>query len=57
MFRQIGGMITISVTTAVVARSGNEGIALGHAFTIFALVVLLIAIPLVFTVPSRRGTW
>ena len=57
MFRQIGGMITISVTTAVVARSGNEGIALGHAFTIFALVILLIAIPLVFTVPSRRGTW
>jgi EmrB/QacA subfamily drug resistance transporter len=57
MFRQIGGMITISVTTAIVARSGNEGIALGHAFTIFALVILLVAIPLVFTVPSRRGTW
>jgi len=33
------------------------GIALGHAFTIFALVILLVAIPLVFTVPSRRGTW
>jgi EmrB/QacA subfamily drug resistance transporter len=57
MFRQIGGMITISVTTAIVARSSNEGIALGHAFTIFALVLLLVAIPLVFTVPSRRGTW
>jgi EmrB/QacA subfamily drug resistance transporter len=57
MFRQIGGMITISVTTAIVARSSNEGIALGHAFTIFALVILLVAIPLVFTVPSRRGTW
>jgi EmrB/QacA subfamily drug resistance transporter len=57
MFRQIGGMIAISVTTAVVARSSNEGIALGHAFTIFALVVLLIAIPLVYTVPSRKGTW
>jgi EmrB/QacA subfamily drug resistance transporter len=57
MFRQIGGMITISVTTAIVARSSNEGIALGHAFTIFALVILLVAIPLVYTVPSRRGTW
>jgi MFS-type transporter involved in bile tolerance (Atg22 family) len=57
MFRQIGGMITISVTTAIVARSSDEGIALGHAFTIFALVILLVAIPLVFTVPSRRGTW
>ena len=57
MFRQIGGMITISVTTAIVARSSNEGIALGHAFTIFALVIVLVAIPLVFTVPSRRGTW
>jgi MFS family permease len=57
MFRQIGGMITISVTTAIVARSSNEGVALGHAFTVFALVIVLVAIPLVFTVPSRRGTW
>jgi EmrB/QacA subfamily drug resistance transporter len=57
MFRQIGGMITISVTTAIVARTSNEGVALGHAFTIFALVIVLVAIPLVFTVPSRRGTW
>jgi EmrB/QacA subfamily drug resistance transporter len=57
MFRQIGGMITISVTTAIVARSSNEGVALGHAFTVFALIVVLVAIPLVFTVPSRRGTW
>jgi EmrB/QacA subfamily drug resistance transporter len=57
MFRQIGGMIAISVTTAIVARSQNEGVALGHAFTVFALVILLVAIPLVYTVPSRRGTW
>jgi MFS family permease len=57
MFRQLGGMIAISVSTAVVARSHNEGIALGHSFTVFALVVVLVAIPLVFTVPSRRGTW
>jgi hypothetical protein len=57
MFRQIGGMIAISVTTAFVARSANEGVALGHAFTVFTLIVVLVAIPLVFTVPSRRGTW
>lgn len=57
MFRQIGGMVTISVTTAIVARSSNQGVALGHAFTVFAVLVLFVSIPLVFTVPSRRGAW
>jgi MFS family permease len=57
MFRQIGAIVAISVTTAVVARSANPGIQLGHSFMVFAVIICFVVIPLVFTVPNRRGTW
>jgi EmrB/QacA subfamily drug resistance transporter len=57
MFRQIGAIVAISVTTAIVARSSHPGIQLGHSFMVFALIVFCVVIPLVFTVPNRRGTW
>ena len=57
MFRQAGGIFVIAVTTAVAARSTNEGIALGHCFFFYAVVLVVLAIPLVFTVPAPKGTW
>ena len=57
MFRQIGAIVAISVTTAIVARSANPGIQLGHSFMVFAAIIFAVVIPLVFTVPNRRGTW
>src|SRR5665213_701656 len=57
MFRQIGAIVAISVTTAIVARSHHPGIQLGHSFMAFAVIVFFVVIPLVFTVPNRRGTW
>ncbi|MDT7557558.1 MAG: hypothetical protein QOC83_6633 [Pseudonocardiales bacterium] len=56
MFRQSGSIIAVSVTTAILARSGDPGIAQAHVFIGFA-VVLLAALPLVFTVPDHRGSW
>jgi MFS family permease len=56
MFRQSGSIIAVSVTTAILARSGDPGIAQAHVFLGFA-VVLLAALPLVFTVPDHRGSW
>lgn len=57
MFRQIGAIVAISVTTAVVSRSAHPGLQLGHAFMVFTVIILVIVVPLVFTVPNRRGTW
>jgi hypothetical protein len=57
MFRQIGAIVAISITTAIVARSHHPGIQLGHSFMVFAVIIFFIVIPLVFTVPNRRGTW
>jgi len=56
MFRQSGSIVAVATTTAIVARSGDPGLAQAHVFEIFAG-LLLAAIPLVFLVPEHRGSW
>ncbi|HWM03645.1 MAG TPA: MFS transporter [Actinophytocola sp.] len=56
MFRQSGAIIAVSVTTAVLANSSNPAMAQAHSFVVLG-VLLLAAIPLVFTVPEHRGRW
>jgi MFS family permease len=57
MFRQIGAIVAISITTAIVARSAHPGVQLGHSFMVFSVIIVCVVVPLVFTVPNRRGTW
>ena len=47
-----GAIIGVAITTAAVARSSNEGVALGHAFFVFAAFLVLM-VPMVFLVPDR----
>jgi len=56
MFRQSGSIIAVSITTAILARAANPGIAQAHVFLAFAVVVVLL-LPLVFVVPDHRGNW
>jgi hypothetical protein len=56
MFRQSGAIIAVSVTTAILARSNDPGIAQAHTFMIFAGLLVLIT-PLVFLVPEHKGGW
>jgi EmrB/QacA subfamily drug resistance transporter len=56
MFRQSGAIIAVSVTTALVARSSDPGIAQAHVFVVFA-VLLLAILPLVWLVPDHHGNW
>jgi EmrB/QacA subfamily drug resistance transporter len=56
MFRQSGAIIAVSVTTAILARSSDPGIAQAHTFMIFAGLLVLIT-PLVFLVPEHKGGW
>jgi EmrB/QacA subfamily drug resistance transporter len=56
MFRQSGAIIAVSVTTAIVARADNPGIAEAHVFTVFGI-LLLCLLPLVFLVPEHKGRW
>jgi EmrB/QacA subfamily drug resistance transporter len=57
MFRQFGAITVVSVSTSIVARSANEGLALSHVFLICAIAVTVIVLPLTFTVPDHRGRW
>ncbi|MPZ85023.1 MAG: MFS transporter [Actinophytocola sp.] len=56
MFRQSGAIIAISVTTAVMANSTNPAMAQAHSFVVLA-VLLVAAVPLIWTIPDHRGSW
>jgi len=56
MFRQGGSIISVSVATAVIARSAHPGVTLGHIFLIFAG-LLVLTLPLILKVPEHRGEW
>ena len=57
MFRQSGAITAVSVTTAVIARSGAAaGIMQAHVFLVFAGILVLM-LPLVRFVPEHYGTW
>ena len=56
MFRQAGAITAISITTAVLARSPDPGLAQAHSFYIFAGVLILM-LPLILLVPEHRGRW
>ncbi|NEA37427.1 MFS transporter [Streptomyces sp. SID13031] len=56
MFRQSGGIVAVSVTTALLSHSANGGLAQAYSFVIFAAVLVLI-IPFTLLVPDHRGSW
>ena len=56
MFRQSGAITAVSVTTAVIARSGHPGTAQSWVLVVFAAILVLI-VPLVWLVPEHRGSW
>jgi EmrB/QacA subfamily drug resistance transporter len=56
MFRQSGAIIAVSITTAILARSPDPGIAQAHVFLVFA-VLLVATVPLILRIPDHRGGW
>ncbi|MGA7833710.1 MAG: MFS transporter [Acidimicrobiales bacterium] len=56
MFRQTGGIIYVSFTTALLARSLHPGLTQAYVFVAQAAILLLMA-GLVRFVPDHRGTW
>jgi EmrB/QacA subfamily drug resistance transporter len=55
-FRQSGGILYVSMATAVLAKSAHPGITQSHFFLLQA-VVLMVMISLVFFVPEHKGSW
>ncbi|HKE63985.1 MAG TPA: MFS transporter [Micromonosporaceae bacterium] len=56
MFRQAGQITAVSVSTAILARSGDPGLTQAHIFAMFALVLVCIT-PFIALVPEHRGNW
>jgi MFS family permease len=56
MFRQSGAIMSVSITSALLAQSSNPGHTLATVFAVFAGVVVLV-VPFVFLVPDHRGRW
>jgi EmrB/QacA subfamily drug resistance transporter len=56
MFRQSGGITSISITAAILARSSDPGLAQAYVFVAFA-VFLVAALPLILLVPENQGGW
>ncbi len=56
MFRQSGGIMSVSITTALLARSSNPGVTQAYTFVAEAALMLLM-VGLVFLVPDHKGRW
>jgi EmrB/QacA subfamily drug resistance transporter len=56
MFRQGGSITSVSITSAIIARSADPGVAQGHVFAVFA-VLMVATVPLAFLVPDHHGSW
>lgn len=54
MFRMTGGIMAITITTALIGTGGAEAEALGRSFAVFALIAILVA-PAILAVPERTA--
>jgi MFS family permease len=55
-FRQSGGILYVSMATALLAKSSHPGVTQSHFFLLQAA-VLIVMISLVFFVPEHKGSW
>jgi Na+/melibiose symporter-like transporter len=56
MCLQLGSMITVSITTAILAGSDDPGSTQAWVYVTAAL-ILASALPLIVRVPEHRGSW
>jgi EmrB/QacA subfamily drug resistance transporter len=56
MFREIGGVIYVAISTTLLARSHDPGTAQAHIFVVQAVILMLMT-GLVYLVPNHRGKW
>lgn len=55
-FRQAGSILSVAITSAILARSSNPGLDEAYVFATFA-VLAVATLPLISVVPEHRGSW
>lgn len=54
MFRMTGGILAITITTALIGSGSTEGTALGKAFGVFGAIAILVS-PAILAIPERTS--
>ncbi len=57
MFLNLGVIFCVSITTAILNRSGDPGITQAHVFWAITALIFLLMPPLVARVPEHKGQW
>jgi EmrB/QacA subfamily drug resistance transporter len=57
LFRQIGGLVYVTVGSTVVSASHENPVVFASVLAAFSATLLLIVIPLVLSVPDEKGKW
>jgi len=57
MFIAMGGIIGVSVATAILSRSSDPGLAQAHIFWVVATLLVVVMIPVISRVPEHKGAW
>ncbi len=57
MFLNLGVIFCVSITTAILNRSGDPGITQAHVFWVITALIFLVMPPLVMRVPEHKGHW
>jgi MFS family permease len=53
----IGVIISVTVTTAILNRASDPGLAQAHVMWALAGVIMLVMVPCAFLVPEHKGNW
>jgi MFS family permease len=54
--RQVGSIVSISITTAVLAQAAHPGHVQATVYVVFAL-LLIVCLPVIARIPEHRGSW
>jgi MFS family permease len=54
--RQVGQIVAVSITTAIIATAASPGELEAKVFVVFAL-LLVACLPVIARVPEHRGSW
>jgi EmrB/QacA subfamily drug resistance transporter len=57
LFRQIGGLVYVTVGSTIVSASHEDPVVFAYVLGGFAATLLLVVIPLVLSAPDERGRW
>jgi hypothetical protein len=57
MFVNLGVIVSIATTTAILNRSGDPGLVQSHGYWLVTAILVFVMTPIVFMIPNHKGSW